>query len=77
MEGRFWVVVAPTIKRARKARKALKLPEDTICVGKDVRLVEGLRAHPDRTIFIEPDYCGWSVMATLHDNFTLMKGLIR
>lgn len=64
------VVVAPTLERARKAGKMLKLStDDVVFVGKDVRRVEGLRATRDRTIFIDPDQCGWSVMRSLHDTF--------
>ena len=69
------ILVAPTMVEARRTAKLLGLPGDTVLVGKDVRIVKGLRATEERTLFVNPDRCSLSVMCYLRDSFTREKGL--
>ena len=68
------ILVAPTMVEARRTAKLLELPKDTVLVGIDVRIVKGLRATEERTLFVNPDRCSWSVMCYLRDSFTREKG---
>ena len=69
------ILVAPTMAEARRTAKLLGLPGDTVLVGQDIRIVRGLRATEERTLFVNPDRCYWLVMCHLRDSFTREKGL--
>ena len=68
------ILVAPTMVEARRTAKLLCLPGDTVLVGQDIRIVRGLRATEERTLFVNPDR--WDRLGRCHlrDSFTREKG---